>query len=297
MNDLFDQPVSRRTFIKHAAVTTATMSLSSNLLLAQNQPGQRKWKKALKIGMIPASLSDKEKFTLAARCGYDGIDAVPLKSLDAAAEQAAVAKQAGCPIHGVVFGWWPPFNDRSNAANKKNIDAMLHALACAKAMQADTVLLVPTRVTETAGYGQAYEHSQKLIRELIPAAAEMRITIAIENVWNKFLLSPLEFARYLDELDSPWVKAYFDVGNIIIHGFAQDWIYALGKRIIKLDLKDFRRQGYQWKNLGEGDVNWPAVKKALIDIGFNGFMTAELKGGDESYLCDVAQRIDKLLID
>ena len=168
-------------------------------------------------------------------------------------------------------------------------------LRSAHAMGAETVLLVPAIVTETVGYGDAYKRSQENIRKLLPLAEEMRVVIAVENVWNKFLLSPLEFARYVDQFDSPWVKAYFDVGNVIIFGFAQDWIRTLGKRIVKIHLKDFKRSGYKWTNLLEGDVNWVEVRKALAEIGYRGFLTTELSGGDEAYLTDLAKRIDRII--
>jgi len=117
----------------------------------------------------------------------------------------------------------------------------------------------------------------------------------VENVWNKFLLSPLEFARYVDEFESPWLQAYFDIGNVIIYGYAQDWIRTLGKRIVKIHLKDFKRQGYQWKMLLEGDANWPEVRRALDEIGYNGYVTPELGGGDEAYLTELSGRIDKII--
>ena len=138
--------------------------------------------------------------------------------------------------------------------------------------------------------------------ELIPMAAEMKVVISIEEVWNKFLLSPLEFANYVDEFKSPWVKAWFDVGNVLLFGYPQDWIRTLGKRIDKLHLKDFKRRqsSYEWVNLGEGDVDWPAVRGALVEIGFSGSATVELESVDDSiaqgYLRDVSQRVDRLLL-
>jgi hexulose-6-phosphate isomerase len=118
-------------------------------------------------------------------------------------------------------------------------------------------------------------------------------------VWNKFLLSPLEFARYVDELDSRWVRAYFDVGNVVLFAFPQDWIRTLGPRIVKLHVKDFtfdRANGrFAWVNLGEGDIDWPEVRRALADIKFSGYMTTELPGGDAAYLKDVSARVDKIL--
>ena len=118
-----------------------------------------------------------------------------------------------------------------------------------------------------------------------PAArpASSRWSIGIEEVWNKFLLSPLEMARYVDEFASPWVKAYLDVGNMVFYGFPQDWIRTLGPRTVRVHLKDFkldRPSGrFYWKNLGEGDVDWPEVRKALADVGYEGWVTTEIEGG------------------
>ncbi len=198
------------------------------------------------------------------------------------------------PFTACCMAVWPALlNDEATA--RKSVTEMEHALRCANVMCADAVLLVPTRVTDDYSYARAYEDSQTLIRKLIPLAEELQVTIAVENVWNKFLLSPLEFARYIDEFESPRVRAYFDVGNVIIYGFAQDWILTLGHRIAKIHLKDFKRANYQWVPLGEGDVNWPYVSKALAQIGYKGYLTPEVSGGDEAYFTDLAGRMDRLI--
>ena len=119
--------------------------------------------------------------------------------------------------------------------------------------------------------------------------------IGIENVWNKFLLRPLEFSRYVDEFDSPWVQVYFDVGNVLLFGCAQDWIRTLGKRIVRIHLKDFKLRGYKWTNLREGDVNWREVRRAFDEIGYRGYMTTEMGGGDEAYLRDLSERIELII--
>jgi L-ribulose-5-phosphate 3-epimerase len=131
----------------------------------------------------------------------------------------------------------------------------------------------------------------------LPLAQELNVVIAIEEVWNKFLLSPLEFARYIDEFESPWVKSYFDVGNVVFYGYPQDWIRVLGKRIAKVHLKDFRyRDGKtEWMQLREGDIDWQEVHRAFADIGYHGTATVELEGGDEAYLKDVSHRFDLIL--
>ncbi|UCE48794.1 MAG: sugar phosphate isomerase/epimerase, partial [Phycisphaerales bacterium] len=215
---------------------------------------------------------------------------------DAARRLGELAREAGTPIHSIVYGGWgAPFSSPDPRVIERGLAGMETALRSAKAQGADTVLLVPAVLNEEVGYGQAYERSQRHIRKLLPLAEELRIVIAVENVWNKFLLSPLEFTRYVDEFESPWLRAYFDVGNVIIYGYAQDWIRTLGKRIVKIHLKDFKRKGYQWTNLLEGDVNWKQVRLVLEEIGYNGFLTPELRGGDEAYLRNLSERIDKII--
>jgi hexulose-6-phosphate isomerase len=162
---------------------------------------------------------------------------------------------------------------------------------------ADTVLLVPAVVNPQTSYRDAWTRSQRQIRKLIPLAQELKVIIAVEEVWNRFLLSPLEFARYVDEFESPWVRAYFDVGNVVLYGYPQDWIRTLASRIVKLHLKDFRFRKMQaeFVNLREGDIDWKEVHRALAEIGYKGDATVELAGGDEAYLRDVVRRVDLIL--
>ena len=108
-------------------------------------------------------------------------------------------------------------------------------------------------------------------------------------MWNKFLLSPLEMAKYVDEFKSPWIKQYFDVGNVVLYGYPQDWIHTLGKRFMKVHLKDFKvlSKGFSpfqanFVNLGDGDIDWAAVRKAFADVGYTGWTTTELEAGRRS---------------
>ena len=132
---------------------------------------------------------------------------------------------------------------------------------------------------------------------LIPLAEEAKVIIGIEEVWNKFLLSPLEFARYVDEFESPWIRAYFDIGNVAIQAYPQDWIRTLGKRIVKLHVKDFsfKKRLAEFTPLLEGEIDWRAVHAALADIGYQGTATVELSGGDAAYLKEVNSRFEKIL--
>jgi hexulose-6-phosphate isomerase len=162
---------------------------------------------------------------------------------------------------------------------------------------------VPAVVNPRVSYAQAWERSQRELRKVLPLAEEHKVIIGVEEVWNKFLLSPLEFARYVDEFQSPWLRAYFDVGNVVLYGYPQDWIRALGPRIIKLHLKDFTfRHNAQldktvadWVNLRDGDIDWKAVHAALAEIGYKGEATVELAGGGAAYLKDVNARFDAIL--
>lgn len=291
-----DSIMERRSFLKYAATTTVATGLLGRSITAQAGKKDTKLRKALQFGMLPKNLSDADKFKLAKECGFEGIEGSPIKDLDAARKLGRLARQAGVPIHSIVYGGWgAPFSDPDPKVIKKGLAGMETALRSAKALGADTVLLVPANLNENVGYGDAYKRSQEHIRKLLPLAKELDIVIAVENVWNKFLLSPLEFARYVDEFESPWLKAYFDVGNVILFGYAQDWIRTLGKRIVKIHLKDFKRKGYQWKNLLDGDVNWKQVRLALEEVGYNGFLTPELSGGNKAYLTDLSERIDRIL--
>ena len=291
------ETVERREVLKYAAAVAAGTGLSASAGRGQGEAKAGRPLKALQTSMLPKNLLDAQKLALAKKCGFEGIElSGPIADLKIAKQMGDQAKAAGVPIHAVVNGGWDaPLSDPKPEVTAKGIAGMETSLRCAKAAGADVVLLVPGIVTETVGYAEAWDRSQKNIRKLLPLAKELQVTIAVENVWNKFLLSPVEFARYVDQFDDPWLKAYIDVGNMILFGFAQDWVRTVGKRIVRIHLKDFRRKGSEWVNLLDGDVNWPQVRAALAEIGFTSYMTTELGGGDEAYLTDLAKRIDKII--
>ena len=253
--------------------------------------------KAIQYSMLPGDLSDAEKFRMARSCGFEGVEAVTMESVDAATRLGDLAREAGTPVHSMTFGGWgAPLSSPDPEVIKQGLTDLELALRCTKAMGGEVVLLVPAVVNESVRYVEAYERSQKHIRTLLPLAEELGIVIAVENVWNNFLLSPIEFARYVDEFESPWLKAYFDVGNVVAFGWPQDWIRTLDDRIARVHLKDFKRDGREWTNLGEGDVNWPEIRASLVDeVGYATWITPELPSGDEEYLRDLVARIDRLI--
>ena len=255
--------------------------------------------------MLPNSISVAERFQLARDAGFEAIECPTTPARDKADEILDASRRASLPIHSVMNmeHWNSPLSSANPAVVDKSLDGMRTSLHNAKLWGADTVLLVPAVVNAETSYAQAWERSQKQIRKLIPLAEELKIVIGIEEVWNKFLLSPLEFARYIDEFESPWIRAYFDVGNVAISGYPHDWIRTLGPRIVKLHIKDFsfkndpaiKKRVADWVPLREGEIDWRAVHAALADTGFKGTATVELSGGDAAYLKEVNRRFEMIL--
>ena len=258
--------------------------------------------KAVLISMLPADLPYAARFKMARDAGFDAVEMQTIARDDEAAEVRDAALGAGLRIHSVMNAdhWRFPLSSGDRDVVNRSVAGMGLSLRNAARWGADTVLLVPAVVDATTSYKDAWTRSQQVIRErLLPMASELKVIVAVEEVWNKFLLSPLEFGRYVDELDSPWLKAYFDVGNVVFYGYPQDWIRSLGARIAKVHLKDFhldRPNGrFAWTNIGDGDIDWREVRRAFDDIGYRGYVTTEVAGGDAAYLKDLAGRVDRFL--
>ncbi len=256
-------------------------------------------RKAVLFGMLPASLSVAERFQLARDSGFEEVECGTTPDASKAEELLDGAKRASVRIHSVMNSdhWRYPLSSPDPAIVAKCVAGMETSIRNAKLWGADTVLLVPAVVTPEVSYRDCWERSQQQIKKLLPLARESKVIIAVEEVWNKFLLSPVEFAQYVDSFNSPWLKAYFDVGNVVLYGYPQDWIRTLGPRIVKLHLKDFRfRKGLaEFVNLQEGDIDWKQIHAALASIGYKGTATVELKNGDAAYLKDVSTRVDSIL--
>ena len=307
---------SRREFVKESlgAACAAGLGgggLAGGLIAAASEPTQAvarslrattplPIKKGLVFDMLPSSMSYADRFKLARDAGFEVVQAPTTPDEHEAEELKKAADAAKIRIDSVMNmdHWKYPLSSSDAAVVAKSMEGMRTSLHNAKLWDSDAVLLVPAVVNPLTSYREAWTRSQMEIRKLIPLAAELKIVIAIEEVWNKFLLSPLEMKKYIAEFESPWTKAWFDVGNVVLYGYPQDWIRTLGKSIYKVHLKDFKRKegGYAWVNLGDGDVDWAEVRQAFAEIGYAGSAIAELEGGDEAYLRDVSRRIDRLLV-
>ena len=264
---------------------------------------KRNIKKGIMWGTVGVKGSVLEKMKAAKQAGFEGVEM--MSHMDQ--EEVLRARDAtGLAIPSVCGRdhWGKPLSDPSPKVRADGLEALRQTLRDAKRYGASSVLLVPAVVSKEVSYIDAYTRSQAEIRKAIPLAEELGVKIAIEDVWNHFLLSPLEAARYVDEFQSPAVGWHFDVGNILNYGWPEQWIRILGPRIQKLHIKEFSRQKRDheglWKGfevpLLEGDNDWPAVMKALDDVGYHGWAITEQGGGDSTEgLRDLCHRLEKVL--
>jgi L-ribulose-5-phosphate 3-epimerase len=297
--------INRRTLLAGSAgaalaLGTAAASDEASAGRARVEEGP---KKALLWGMLPQQMSLEDRCQLARDVGFAGVEAPPIADPGECERMRAAAEKAGIRIHSVIYGGWdPPLTHPDAETRQRSLKNAEAALRSAKRLGADDILLVPGVVNAQTRYVDAHRRAQEGIRALIPLAQELDLLICIEEVWNNFLLSPVEFAGFVDSFKSDRVQAYFDVGNVVPFAWPQDWIRTLGRRIKKVHLKDFKGgpglfggiKG-QFVNLREGSIDWPEVRRAFSEVGYTGFMTTELGGGDANYLRDVSARVDKIL--
>ncbi len=299
--------MTRKAFIQAGAATFATAMLSPLASAAADAPPKKRaLKKAVNLGMVKADgASVADRFKMIQDAGFDGVelnrpDAIPLDELIKA------SATTGLPVAGVIDSvhWGKPLSAADPKVREQGFNGLKLALQESGELGCERLLLVPAVVSKEVSYADAYTRSQDLIKQAVPFAEKAKCRIAIENVWNQFLLSPLEAARYVDEIGSPWVGWHFDIGNIINFGWPEQWLRILGPRVLNLHIKEFSRKKRDdaglWKGfnaeLGEGDNDWPAVMRALDDIGYHGWGILEVPGGDAARLKFLAERTDKLFL-
>ncbi len=281
----------RRHFLAASALACGPLLSPASVPAGPDPPAQPlKLKKAVKFHMIRERLSVLDKFKLLKDVGFQGTE-IHVRSKVDVSEAVKAVEKTGVRVHGFL---------------NSSLPDLKYAIDQAKALGATSVLVVAGRVDRDHPYDVVYRQQQARLRKALPYAEKQGIRLLVENVWNNFLLSPLEMARFVDELESPAVGVYFDVGNVVRLGWPQHWIRILGKRIGKLDIKEYSRtiqkneglfKGFGVE-LGEGDCDWPEVRRALHDIGYtSGWATAEVQGGDRKRLADISRRMDRILSD
>lgn len=312
--------MQRRDFLKNSALATtaavvgtgvaSTVAASNSGIYIKptvseiiNPLARPMVKKSLKWGMVKEELSIMDKFKLLKDLGYDGVELDSPDKLEMK-EVLAARDKTGLELPGTVnsMHWKLPLSDPDPKKREECVKSIEKALRDTKQYGGTTVLVVPGVVNANVTYAEAYERSQAEIRKVLPVAEETGVKIAFENVWNQFLVSPLEAARYVDEFNHPLVGWYFDVGNVLRYSWPNSWIEALNKRILKLDLKEFSFKKQNdlglWKGFDveffEGDCNWPEVNKALQKIGYSGWASAEVAGGDRKRLLTIREKMDDI---
>ncbi len=303
--------LTRRDFLQTTAIAigagamaaSARAQETTSTSMAGSAPtpeaGKSPWKKAIKTSILKKVAGDdatwEQKLTLAKETGFDGIEWDDITTPDEGVKIQKMARDMGVPCHGVVFGGWhAPLSDPDPAVIKKGLDGMRNAITCTRAMETETCLLVPAVVKPEVSYDDAYKRSQDNVRQLLDHAAENKVFICLENVWNKFLLSPMEFARYIDELESPWARMYFDTANSLVSGYSEQWMRILGDRIRKVDVKDFSRKLNKFVPVGEGDANFKEITAVLKAWNYQDYLTAESNVKTKEELADACRRLDQV---
>jgi L-ribulose-5-phosphate 3-epimerase len=294
--------MNRREFLQQtallAAATAAGMAPASFAA-----PQTRRLKKGIMYGTLGIKAPILDQFKAVKAAGLDGVEPNSHMNVD---EVLRARDATGLELPSVCCSthWNKPASHPDPDVRNAGLEGLQQALREAQRYGSHCVLFVPAVVNKEISYDQAWERSQAVVREAIPLAAELRVKIAIENVWNHFLLSPLEAARYVDQFQTPWVTWYFDAGNIVNYGWPEQWIRILGPRISQVHVKGFSRKKRDeeglWKGFSvgllEGDSDWPAVMKALTEINYNGWIVAEQGGiGSPEGLARLASELDTIL--
>ena len=243
----------------------------------------------------------EDKFSWARVLGFECVEIPTLRTPEERAYFKLAAENTGVRIPSIMNSdhWGVPFSSPDPEARAKGMACLQQSLDTALAVGADTVLIVPAVVTPQVRFEDAWTRSQAELKAIVPEFEKNKIYLAIEDVGNKILLSPPEMARYIDDFNSPYVAAYFDVGNVIPYGFPEHWILTLGSRIKKIHVKGYSaKTRTSTPDLLSGTIDWPAVMKAIREVGYDDVLTAELHGvGSTAYdRCkSISEDMDKVL--
>ncbi|HLP73067.1 MAG TPA: sugar phosphate isomerase/epimerase family protein [Bacteroidales bacterium] len=292
--------MNRRDFTRNTIMASAVAAAAPSELFSSF--AERPLKKGIMWGSIGTGKTILEKFRAAKAAGFDGVEVMSHMNRDEVLQAHA---ETGLPIPSVCgeHHWKFLLSDPDPEVRAKGVEALKVSIEDANAYGADTVLLVPGRVTENVSYDECWSRSVDEIKKVLQLAKDLKVKIAIENVWNNFLLSPMEAATYVDQFKTVFVGFYFDCGNIVNFGWPEQWIKILNRRIAKVHIKEFSRKladtqgkGAGFKvNLLEGDVSWSKVMSALDKIGYQGWTTIEQPGGDTPEgLKDLCTRLGKI---
>ncbi|MBN2315956.1 MAG: sugar phosphate isomerase/epimerase [Sedimentisphaerales bacterium] len=295
----------RRTAAAGLALGAATFSGTQTVVQAAglSKPQRKPIYKSLKFGMIKGNMSILDKFKLVQDIGYDGVE-LNSPGGENKPECLEASQKTGLPIHGVVDSrhWSVRATESDPKRREECLNDLIIAIKESHFCGGSSALFVPGHAKD-GRESEIIPRSIEVIQKALPTAAKLGIRILIENVWNQMFYdhdgkpeqSAERYAAFIDACNSPWVGAYYDIGNHHKYGQPQDWIRTLGKRIVKVDVKGYSRDKNNWSAIGDGTINWPAVRDALDEIGFTGWCTAEVGGGDRERLTDILDRLNRVL--
>lgn len=316
--------LSRREFLAGSISAAAVLGLASRPKRRPKPKQARAFRKAVIVDK-----PDEENLRKVQDAGFDGVEAGIVKPAEAAKIRKVAEKLDMC-IHSVMRGW-AKFNGENRDEVEESLAGTADALYAAQAYGAGVVLLVPGRLdvepmpkpwefrvrfdSKTghlakaaqkdnerygdyiAAHNRAYDAFQAAIARLIPTAKKTGVVIGVENVWNNMFVDPRHAAHFVDSFESPWVRAYFDIGNHVKYSRPEQWIEVLGKRIVRCHVKDFKLnrdgRGGKFVNIREGSVDWASVMKALEKVGYRGWMTIE--GSEKLSLAERSRRLDLMI--
>jgi hexulose-6-phosphate isomerase len=288
-------PITRREFFRVAGGAAATVALGNLTSQAADQP-KRKIQKAIMYATIGFKGSVLEKFKAVKEAGFAGVEPMSHMNQDevlkALEESGLKAASVCCDTH-----WGKPLSHPDEKVRQEGLEGLQRALRDAKKYGATSVLLVPGRVTKEVSYDDCFKRSVAEIKKAVPLAGELGVKIAIENVWNDFITKPEQAKDFLAAVDSPQVGWHFDIGNVLRYGKPEEWIPALGKRILKLHIKEYSQFKKFDVQFFEGDNSWPAIMKALDEVGYEGWGISEQPGkqsADAAALKNLGERMDKI---
>lgn len=317
MSPHVSRPLTRRQFVSGAGAVAAALHAGgaaraqtptsptpvSGQAPAGPAPGgnKRGIQRALKFNMIREGETILEKLTVARTAGFEGVEFEITVAMDRKDEILEACAKTGMRVPGTVSGAnGRRFSHADPAVRAEGIENYTRALHVTRELGGTTILLYPGIVDADNPYDAVYARMQESVRAVLPAVDATGVRVAFENVWNSFLLSPLEARDFVDSFKHPLVGWYFDVGNVVTHGWPEQWVRILGPRVFKLDIKEYSRtrERQEGKRVGfdvelmEGDCNWPAVMQAVDAVGYaGGWGSAEVRGGDGQRLRAIADRM------
>ena len=288
--------MDRRQFLKATGIGLAASTMGPLTALPAKQ--EKRIYNAVKWTMIKTDDSVLDKFKMSTDAGFDGMslmghDWVSVKEVHQAQDKT------GLPVHNVndAYHWKRRLSDADPAMRKQAKQDMQDTIKFANDVGADSILLVVGKVTDPVNenHDQVWERSTEAIFETLPLASRLGVRILLENVGNDFCVTPDLWNKYIDQFESPWVGAFYDIGNHHSKGGAAEWLRALGHRIVKLDVKGHSTERKKNCDIFEGDVPWARVQEEIKRINFTGWATAEVSGGGAERLAEVVRNMDRAL--